>query len=69
MSGQRSMTPKCEHPEYEPGEPHGFLGWYEWVEEKTKTHRQTRCRHCKRYAIWVPHKYAASARSETGESE
>lgn len=37
-------------------EPHplGYVAFFEWADEKAKTHDQARCRGCGRLAIWVP---------------
>ncbi len=33
--------------------PSGYLGWHEWADKKSKTHRQVRCDECGRYHIWI----------------
>lgn len=35
-------------------EPSGYLAWFEWAEQKAKTHDQLQCPHCKLWKIWVP---------------
>lgn len=54
----RPYTPECValHPRYQPGEPtspYDQLGVAAWMEEMSKTHEQSRCPHCGRWAIWV----------------
>jgi hypothetical protein len=36
--------------------PTNYLGWHEWADNKSKTHRQIRCPGCNLFAIWVPKK-------------
>lgn len=39
--------------------PEGYHARYEWAERAMKSHRQVRCPHCGRWAIWLPKKEAA----------
>lgn len=32
--------------------PSGYVEWHEWAERKAKTHDQTQCLVCGRWAIW-----------------
>jgi hypothetical protein len=32
--------------------PNGYVAWHEWAERKAKTHAQTRCPVCGRWAVW-----------------
>jgi len=33
--------------------PEGYLPWFEWAEKKSRRHKQVRCKHCGRWAIWI----------------
>lgn len=62
----RPYKPGCEalHPQRYPDEPIPYLGWMDWAEKMSKTHRQKFCPHCERWAIWEPkEKNGASRRS------
>jgi hypothetical protein len=50
-------TPKpheCERGGTHTPQPTGYLAWFEWADEMSKTHRSTRCRYCGLFAVWVP---------------
>jgi hypothetical protein len=47
--------------------PRGYNRWHEWARRMAKTHKQTRCRVCGLWEVWVPRaaklaKRAAAAR-------
>ena len=43
----------CEHSR-QPGEPMGYLAWFEWVETYAETHDQGQCPRCRLWVIWTP---------------
>lgn len=34
--------------------PAGYVAFFEWAEQKAKTHRCVKCPHCGLWAIWIP---------------
>ncbi len=47
--------------------PDGFLAWHAWAERMSRTHRQTRCKGCDLYKIWVPRASSDPGASDAGE--
>lgn len=43
----------CPHFEDHTPQPEGYIQWYAWAEMMVKTHRQSKCAGCGRYAIWT----------------
>lgn len=33
--------------------PTDYVGWHEWAEKMSKTHKQEKCPHCGLLAVWV----------------
>ncbi len=52
--GNPPMTPTeaqpCDNHTYGPT---GYIGWHDWAERKSKTHKQLKCKGCGLYKIWV----------------
>lgn len=44
--------------------PTTYLGWHEWAEEKSKTHRPVRCSGCGLFKVWVPRAAALEGTEE-----
>lgn len=36
-----------------PGEPAGYLSWFDWARRMNKTHVQNRCTSCGLWHVWV----------------
>lgn len=47
---------KCPNADRHTKRPKGlsYLGFFSWADEKSKTHKQTKCPGCGLYKIWVP---------------
>lgn len=46
----------CPNIRFHTPEPDGYPAWFEWAADMSKTHRQTRCKSCGLFKIWVPKK-------------
>lgn len=44
------MMTDCKQHTYGPS---GYIQWFEWAEEKAKTHEQQQCEECGLWLIWV----------------
>jgi hypothetical protein len=44
----------CSNERQHTPHPIGYLQDHAWMREMSKTHKQTQCPECGRYAIWVP---------------
>ena len=42
---------RCE--DHEKDVPKGYIQFFEWCKEKSKTHKQIKCPECGLYKIWV----------------
>ena len=51
---QLNFEPECRNAENHAKSPAGYSQWVEWVEEKSKTHKQIRCSGCGLFKIWIP---------------
>jgi len=38
--------------------PNGYVAWFEWSYQMSKTHKQIRCKTCNLFTIWVKKKKA-----------
>jgi len=45
---------RCPNTEKHTDCPEGYLDWYKWAEDKSKTHDQVPCYGCGLYVIWEP---------------
>lgn len=34
--------------------PESYLAWFDWAQQKARTHRQRKCPTCGFWAVWVP---------------
>ena len=34
--------------------PFGYVDWFDWAAEMSKTHKQIRCRGCGKFSVWIP---------------
>lgn len=48
------QCPSQQNHTVEPMLDHDYLGWHRWAEEMSKTHKQTQCPDCQKWAIWIP---------------
>lgn len=44
----------CDNWENHSQAPTGVLQWHAWAAEKSKTHKQIKCKGCGLYQIWIP---------------
>lgn len=44
---------ECDNWENHSQQPEGYLQWHSWAKEKSKTHKQIKCKECGLYEIWV----------------
>jgi hypothetical protein len=54
VSPRPSLKDRCPRVADHSPEPRGYLQWHEWAREKSKTHRQVKCKGCGLFAIWAP---------------
>lgn len=44
----------CPQRDQHTPEPRDDIAWHQWAEGMSRTHRQTRCRGCELWCVWVP---------------
>lgn len=57
-------APPCKNAKAHTPSPDGYVAWHEWAARMLKTHRQTKCRGCGLYKVWVK----KTSRSSGGKS-
>lgn len=52
--GGRATCVRSGRPDHSPlaDEPQGYVAWHEWAEVKSRSHVQSRCSACGKYAVW-----------------